>query len=46
MKKILSLIPIAALAALAVTGCDTKVEKLEIQHFNTYDIDQDALDPY
>ena len=46
MKKILSIIPMAALAVLAVTGCDTKVEKLEIQHFNTYDIDQDALDPY
>ena len=34
MKKILSIFPIA-LAVLAATGCDTKVEKLEIQHFNT-----------
>ena len=45
MKKILSIIP-AALALLAVQGCDTKVEKLEIQHFNTYDLEQDAQDPY
>ena len=38
MKKILSIIPVA-LALLAVQSCDTKVEKLEIQHFNTYDRD-------
>ncbi len=45
MKKILSIFPIA-LAVLAATGCDTKVEKLEIQHFNTYDMEKDAEDPY
>ena len=45
MKKILSIFPIA-LAALAVASCDTKVEKLEIQHFNTYDLEKDAEDPY
>jgi len=45
MKKILSIFPIA-LAALAVASCDTKVEKLEIQHFNTYDMEKDAADPY
>ena len=45
MKKILSIIPVA-LALLAVQSCDTKVEKLEIQHFNTYDLEKDAQDPY
>ena len=45
MKKILTLFPIA-LAALAVASCDTKVEKLEIQQFNTYDMEKDATDPY
>ncbi len=45
MKKILSIIP-AALALIAVQSCDTKVEKLEIQHFNTYDLERDAEDPY
>ena len=45
MKKILSIFPIA-LAVLAAAGCDTKVEKLEIQHFNTYDMEKDAQDPY
>lgn len=46
MKKILSIFPIALAALLAVAGCDTKVEKLEIQHFNTYDMEADAKDPY
>lgn len=45
MKKILSIIP-AALALLGAWSCDTKVEKLEIQHFNTYDLEKDAQDPY
>ena len=46
MKKILTLFPIALAAALLASSCDTKVEKLEIQHFNTYDLDKDAQDPY
>ena len=45
MKKILSIFPIL-LAILAVASCDTKVEKLEIQHFNTYDLEADAQEPY
>ena len=42
MKKISYLFSIA-LAALALSGCDTKVEKLEVQHFKTYTLDEDAL---
>ena len=46
MKKILTLFPIALAAALMASSCDTKVEKLEIQHFNTNDLEKDAADPY
>ena len=46
MKKILSIFPIALAALCAVSSCDTKVEKLEIQHFNTYNLEQDAQEPY
>ena len=46
MKKILSIIIPVALALAAAWSCDTKVEKLEIQHFNTYDLEKDAQDPY
>ncbi|MBR1575317.1 MAG: hypothetical protein IJ654_02590 [Bacteroidales bacterium] len=45
MKKILSIFPVL-LAVFAVASCDTRVEKLEIQHLNTYDLEADAQDSY
>ena len=40
MKKLAILF---SLAALVVTGCDNKIEKLELQKFNTYTLDENAL---
>ena len=42
MKKITYLFSIA-LAALALTGCNTKIEKLEIQHVKTFSMDENDL---
>jgi len=40
MKKLAILF---SLAALVVTGCDNKIEKLELQKFSTYTLDENAL---
>ena len=45
MKKIMTLFSVA-LSVLAFSACDTKVEKLEIQQFRTFDLENDANEPY
>ncbi len=45
MKKIMTLFSVA-LSLLAFSACDTKVEKLEIQQFRTFDLENDANEPY
>ena len=39
MKKILTIISVA----LVLASCDTKVEKLEIQHFKTFSLDENEM---
>ena len=42
MKKIIYILS-AALAVAAVSSCDTKVEKLKVQNFKTYSLDENDL---
>jgi len=42
MKKILYIASVALLA-LGFTACNTKVEKMEVQHFKTYSLDENEM---
>ena len=45
MKKIMILLS-TVLAAFAFSSCDLKVEKIELQHDKTPDMEADMADPY
>ena len=46
MKKLYITLCMVLLAVVALSSCDTRVEKLDIQHFKDFNMEADQSDPY